>query len=102
MKADLLYTLVLLQQVLLAAFMPLAVCRLKFVRSSDTAVRLDECDGKNQLLDVSPCCSSSKEATIAYPNAVYRAFCAPIVKCIHYTVSCFCLNYCFALLAYMQ
>ena len=79
---------------LLAAFMPLAVCRLKYVRSSEADVRLDEREGDNQFLDVSPYCTSSKDSTIAYPNAVYRAFCAPIVKCIHYAVSSLRLKCC--------
>ena len=69
------------------AFAPFAVWPLKFVRCNSSQHRLDETEGGNhQYLDVSLCGNSEKK-NIGYFNAVFTAFCAPIVKCIHYTVS---------------
>ena len=73
-------------QILVAAFLPPVVCHIKFVRKSVREDRLDEKgDQSNQFYTIAGCNNSDK--TIEYCNAVTTAFCSPIVKYIHYSVS---------------
>ena len=75
-------------QILVAALLPPVVCHIKFVRKSVREDRLDEKgDQSNQFYTIAGCKNSDK--TIEYCNAVTTAFCSPIVKYIHYSVSSF-------------
>lgn len=93
-------------QIVLFALVPFTAFFLKFVRKRDKDPRMDERQDDPLVIEdlttddakdrsptvyrplISVTLFGRKEHQIAYPVAIYRAFRSPLVKCIHYSVSC--------------